>query len=225
MSWTLTKKLEASAGPGEIKRRTHKCWTHELAQKRSRAGRWSSAWELDFFCFSCFPTAELRTLSLWLFCIAAGTAVAWCGGRCTMLDGHCLNILLFWRPSMTALAFRVGACLEVSFFCPLFPTRPPSLIGLLASVDVKQQHSLKLNSRPKSGGSWNGVCGLFEPVVGYEKAWPGYWRNERCVVSRKQYAVNNRYTAADTGIFTRLRYANAFVWLCQRHFPNSLTLF
>ena len=23
--------------------------------------------ELDFFCFSCFPTAELRTLSLWLY--------------------------------------------------------------------------------------------------------------------------------------------------------------
>ena len=26
-----------------------------------------------------------------LFCIAAGTAIAWCGGRCAMPDGHCLN--------------------------------------------------------------------------------------------------------------------------------------
>ena len=30
-----------------------------------------------------------------LFCIAVGTAFAWCGGRCAMPDGHCLNILLF----------------------------------------------------------------------------------------------------------------------------------
>ena len=42
------------------------CWTLKLAQKRSRAGRWSWAWKLNFFCVSCFPTAELRTLSLWL---------------------------------------------------------------------------------------------------------------------------------------------------------------
>ena len=42
--------------------------------------------ELDFFCFSCFPTAEL----------------------------HRLNILLFWRRSTAALVFRVGACFEVS---------------------------------------------------------------------------------------------------------------
>ena len=35
----------------------------KLAQKRSRAGRWCWAREreLDFFCFSCFPTAELQT--------------------------------------------------------------------------------------------------------------------------------------------------------------------
>ena len=35
-----------------------------------------------------------------------------------------INILLFWRLSTAALVFRVGACLEVSFFCPPFPTRP-----------------------------------------------------------------------------------------------------
>ena len=27
-----------------------------------------------------------------LFCIAVGTAIAWCGGRCAMPDGHGLNI-------------------------------------------------------------------------------------------------------------------------------------
>ena len=53
--------------PGEIKRR-EVSWTltKKLAQKRSRAGRrcWATERELDFFCFSCFPAAELRTLSL-----------------------------------------------------------------------------------------------------------------------------------------------------------------
>ena len=59
-----------------------------------------------------------------VFCIAVGTAIAWCGGRCAMPDGHCFNILLFWRRSTAALVFRVGACFEVSLFCPPFPTRP-----------------------------------------------------------------------------------------------------
>ncbi len=48
-----------------------------------------------------------------LFCIAVGTAVAWCGGRCAMPDGHCLDISLFWRRSTAALVFRVGASFEV----------------------------------------------------------------------------------------------------------------
>ena len=59
-----------------------------------------------------------------LFCIAVGTAIAWCCGRCAVPDGHCLNILLFWRRSTTALVFRAGACFEVSLFCPPFLTRP-----------------------------------------------------------------------------------------------------
>ena len=74
-----------------------------------------------------------------LFCTAVGTAIAWCCGRCAMPDGHCL---LFWRRSTAALVFRVGAWYEVLLFCP--PSHSsPSLIGLLASVDVKQQkHTL-----------------------------------------------------------------------------------
>ena len=59
-----------------------------------------------------------------LFCIAVGTAMAWCCGHCVMPDGHCRNILLFWRRSTAALVFRVGACFEVSLFCPLFPLVP-----------------------------------------------------------------------------------------------------
>ena len=69
-----------------------------------------------------------------LFCIAVGTAMAWCCGRCAMPDGHCFNILLFWRRSTAALVFRVGACFEVSPFCPPFtlvpvPNRPSRLRG------------------------------------------------------------------------------------------------
>ena len=59
-----------------------------------------------------------------LFCIAVGTAIAWCGGRCAMQDGHCLIILLFWRRSTAASVFRVGACFGVSLFCPPFPLVP-----------------------------------------------------------------------------------------------------
>ena len=59
-----------------------------------------------------------------LFCIPVGTAIAWCGGRCAMPDGHCLNIWLFLRRSTAALVFRVGVCFEVSLFSPPFPTRP-----------------------------------------------------------------------------------------------------
>ena len=68
------------------------------------------------------------------FCIAVGTAIAWRCGRCAMPDGHCLNILLFWRRSTAALVFRVGVCFEVSHFCPPFPlvsvpNRPSRLRG------------------------------------------------------------------------------------------------
>ena len=59
-----------------------------------------------------------------LFCIAVGTAITWCDGGCAMPDGHCRNILLFWRRSTAALVFRVGACFEVSLFCPPFPLVP-----------------------------------------------------------------------------------------------------
>ena len=59
-----------------------------------------------------------------LFRIAVGTAIAWCGGRCAMPGGNCLNMLLFWRRSTAALVFRFGACLESSHFFAPFPTRP-----------------------------------------------------------------------------------------------------
>ena len=74
--------------------------------------------------FLLFPIGRATDMSLWLFCIAVGTAIAWCCGRCAMPDGHCLNILLFWRQSTAALVFRVGVCFKVSLFCPPFPLIP-----------------------------------------------------------------------------------------------------
>ena len=124
MSWTLKKKL---------------------AQRRSRSGRWCWARERErvgLLLLQLFPNGGATDIVfVTLFYIAVGTAVAWCWGRCAMPDGRCLNILLFWRWSTAALVFRVGACFEVSLFCPPFPLVPLSLIGLLASLGVKQQIS------------------------------------------------------------------------------------
>ena len=64
MSCTLTKKLDAFAGPGEIERRevvldpqvspeAIKSWEVELGSEK-----------LDFLCFSCCSASVLRTLSL-----------------------------------------------------------------------------------------------------------------------------------------------------------------
>ena len=70
-----------------------------------------------------------------LFCIAVGTAIAWCGGRCAMPDGHCLNILLF-HGSLGLPGWRLFRGFTLLSPCS---HSSPSLIGLLASVDVKQQ--------------------------------------------------------------------------------------
>ena len=100
-----------SQSPGEIKRR-EVSW----ARQRERVG---------LLLLQLFPNGGATDIVfVTLFRIAVGTAIAWCGGRCAMHDGHCLNILLFWRRSTAAWVFRVGACFEVSLFCPPFPTRP-----------------------------------------------------------------------------------------------------
>ena len=152
MSWTLTKKL---------------------AQKRSRAGRWHWARErVGLLLLKLFPNGGATDIvSVTLFCIAVGTAIAWCGGRCAMPDGHCLNILLFWRRSTAALVFRVGSCFEVSLFCPPFSHSSPSLIGLLTSVDVKQQtlplHRHRTQELCESRGGRPGPSWAFRPNEPY----------------------------------------------------------
>ena len=85
-----------------------------------------------------------------LFCIAVGTAIARHCGCCAMLDGHCLNILLFWQRSTAALVFLVGACFEVSLFCPLFPLVP---------IPNRPFHLWRLSSKDQS--AWLGCMPLW----------------------------------------------------------------
>ena len=144
-SWTLTKKLDASAGPGEIKRR-EMVLDPQVSPEEIKSRKVEL--RVGLLLIQLFPNGRATDIVfVTLFCIAVGTAVAWCGGRCAMPDGHCRNILLFWRRSTAALVFRVGVCFEVSLFCPPFSHSSPSLIGLLASVDgVKQQKSSSAGS-------------------------------------------------------------------------------
>ena len=123
MSWTLTKKLDAFAGPGEIKRRGV-VWDPQVSPEeiKSREVELGLRDGLPLLRFPNGGATDIVVVTL--FCIAVGTAIAWGGGRCAMPDGHCLNILLFWRRSTAALVFRVGACFEVSLFCPPFLSRP-----------------------------------------------------------------------------------------------------
>ena len=121
MRWTLTKE----ASPEEIKRRE--------VVLGLRVGLLS---------LQLFPTGGATDIVfVTLFCIAVGTAIAWCCGRCAMPDGHCLNILLFWRRSTAGLVFGLAPVSRFHFSVPL-PHSSPSLVGLLVSVDVKQQNQL-----------------------------------------------------------------------------------
>ena len=102
--------LDPQVSPEEIKSREVKLGYREIAGLPS---------------FQLFPNGGATDIVfVTLFRITVGTAIAWCGGRRAMPDGRCLNSLLFWWRSTAALVFRVGTCLEVSLFCPPFPTRP-----------------------------------------------------------------------------------------------------
>ena len=127
---------------------------YRRVQARSRGGRWAGlsrrsqprgdqeqggalvlGLRVGLLLLQLFPNGGATDIVfMTLFCIAAGTAIAWCCGRCGMPDGRCHNILLFWRRSTAASVFRVGAYFEVSLFCPPFSHSSPSLIGLIASV-------------------------------------------------------------------------------------------
>ena len=68
VSWTLTKKL---------------------AQKSREM---VLGWRVGLLLLQLFLNGGATDIVfVTLFCIAVGAAIAWCGGRCAMPDGHCLN--------------------------------------------------------------------------------------------------------------------------------------
>ena len=117
--------------PGEIKTR-EVSWTltKKLAQKRPRAGRWCWARERERESWTSFASVVSQRRS-YGHCLCGSVLHSSWDSNCVVRwllrnAGWTLpiNILLFWRRSTAALVFRVGACLEVSLFCPPFFTRP-----------------------------------------------------------------------------------------------------
>ena len=124
VSWILTKKLHASAGPGEIKRR-EVVLDPQVSQEEIKSREVELGSKVGLLLLQLFPSGgSTDIVFVTLFRIAVGTATAWYGSCCAMPGGHCLNILSFWRRSTAALVVRVCACFEVSLFFSPFPTRP-----------------------------------------------------------------------------------------------------
>ena len=130
--------LQGSRGDQEIKRREMELnlqvSPEEIMSREVELGceRWTC------FASSCSSTAVQRILSLWLCpSTAVETAIAQCTSRWAMARGHRLNtfIVLAAVHGLSGLVRAVSA-VEPSLFCP--PPPSPSLISILASVDVKQ---------------------------------------------------------------------------------------
>ena len=116
VSWTLKKKSDTFAGPGEIKRREvvldPQVSPEEIKSREVELGLRAGLLSLQLF----LNGEATDIVFVTLFCIA------WYSSCWAMPGGHCHNILLFWRRSTAALVFRVGACFEVSLFFPPFST-------------------------------------------------------------------------------------------------------
>ena len=149
-SWPGTRTLRV---PGEIKRSRDLrggrwSWTLNFAQKRSRVGRWSWAEQVRRLLLQVVQVVRQQRrnghcLSDSVSSTAVETAVAQCTSRWAMARGHRLNtsIILAAVHGLSGL-FRTVSAVEPSLSRPL-PTLSPSLIGHLASVDVKQHESKK----------------------------------------------------------------------------------
>ena len=109
--WTLTKKLDTFAGPGEIKRREVVLDPQVSPEEIKNRGVELGSESCTSVASSCYSTAVLWTLSLWL-CSAEhlkhqlhSTLVP------TQWQGDTtLTFWLFRRWSMASSVFQVGAC-------------------------------------------------------------------------------------------------------------------
>ena len=123
MSWILTKKLDAFAGPGEIKRREVEL-DPQVSPEEIKSREVELGLKAGLLLLQLLNEGATDIVFVTLFRIATGTVIAWYTSCCAMPSGHCLNILLFWRRSTAALVFRVGACLEFSLL-PFSPCPRP----------------------------------------------------------------------------------------------------
>ena len=122
MNWTHRKTIDTFAGPGEIKRR-EVVLDPQVSPEEIKSREVEMDSRVGLLLLQLFPNGGTTDIVfVTLFCIAVGTTIAWCCGRCAMPDGHRLNILLFWRRSTTAWVFRVSRF--HSFIPPLFPLVP-----------------------------------------------------------------------------------------------------
>ena len=121
------------AGPSNLPRRDHE------------QGGGAGLSKLDIFCFELsklFVNSSATDIVLvTLSSTAVETAIAQCTSRWAMARGHRRNtsIVLAAVHGLSGL-FRAVSAVESSLCRPL-PTLSPSLIGHLASVDVKQHES------------------------------------------------------------------------------------
>ena len=118
----LTKKLDAFAGPGEIRRREvvldPQVSPEEIKSREVDLGLRVGLLSLQLL----LDSSATDIVFVTLFRIAVETAMAWCGGRCAMPDGHCLNILL----AAVHGSLGLPGCRLFRGFTLLspFPTRP-----------------------------------------------------------------------------------------------------
>ena len=143
VSWTLMKKLDTFAGPGEIKRREVVLDSHvspeEIMSREVELG--SISW-ISFALVVTQQQCNGHCLcdSAWT---AFETAATWYTSCYAMSWGHCLNILVVLAVVHCLLGLP-GRCTQSSLYslapCPPSPPHPPfpSLISNLASVDMKQ---------------------------------------------------------------------------------------
>ena len=126
VSWTLTKKLDASAGPGKIKRR-EVVLDPQVSPEEIKSREVELGLRVGLLSLQLFPSGgatDIVFLTCVLHCSWDSSCVVWLLLRNAGRTLPLINILLFWRRSTAALVFRVGACLEVSLFFPPFPLVP-----------------------------------------------------------------------------------------------------
>ena len=138
VSWTLTKKLDVSAGPGEVKRREVVLDPQESPEEiKSREVELGS--RAGLLSLQLFPSGGATDIVfVTLFCTAVGQQL-----RDTVVAAQCRvdTALTSYCSGGGPLQPRSSGLGPVSRFHSSFPIShsSPSLIGLLASMDVKKQ--------------------------------------------------------------------------------------